>query len=133
MGSTGEVYAVDINPEAISYINQRAQKEGVQNVKTILSKPDDALLPPQSVDAVLLLKNYHEVSQPITLMRNLRASLKPDAKIGVIDRNGNGEDHGVNRSVVIQEMSEAGYQLVQKEDFVKPDHMDYFLVFTARK
>jgi len=133
VGPTGEVYAVDINPDAISYINQRTQKEGVQNVKTILSKPDDALLPPQSIDAVLLLKTYHEVAQPITLMRNLRASLKPDARVGIIDRNGNGEDHGVNRSVVIQEMSEAGYQLMQREDFVKPDRMDYFLVFTAKK
>lgn len=133
VGGTGEVYAVDINPEAITYIHQRAQKEGEHNVKTILSKPDDALLPPQSVDAVLLLKTYHEVEHPITLMRNLRTALKSDARIGIIDRNGNGEDHGVNRSVVIHEMSQAGYQVVQQEDFVKADHMDYFLVFTVKK
>jgi len=133
VGDTGEVYAVDINPEAITYINRRAQKEGAHKVKTILSKPDDALLPPQSVDSVLLLKTYHEVAHPIVLMRNLRTSLTPDARIGIIDRNGNGVDHGVDSKVVIQEMSEAGYELVQNEDFVKADQMDYFLVFRVKK
>ena len=37
----GTVYAVDISPEAIHYIDQRTKKERLQNVKTILSKPDD--------------------------------------------------------------------------------------------
>ena len=133
VGDSGEVYAVDINPEAITYIDRRAQKEGFHNVKTILSKPDDALLPPQSVNSVLLLKTYHEVAHPIVLMRNLRTSLAPDARVGIIDRNGNGVDHGVDSKVVIQEMSEAGYELVETEDFVKTDQMDYFLVFRAKK
>jgi SAM-dependent methyltransferase len=126
----GTVYAVDINPEAIQHISERAQKEQLENVKTILSKPDDPMLPANSVDAVLLLKTYHEVAHPITLLRNLRPALRPGAKIGVIDRNGNGEDHGIGRDVVIREAKEAGYKLVDKYDFVKPDKMDYFLVFT---
>ena len=45
---------------------------------------------------------YHEVAQPITLLRNLRRSLASGARIGVIDRNGNGENHGVVRKVVIR-------------------------------
>jgi SAM-dependent methyltransferase len=132
VGDTGLVYAVDINPEAIRFINDRAKKEALHNVKTILSKPDDPLLPAHAVDAVLLLKAYHEVARPVTLLTNLRASLKPDAKVGIIDRNGNGEDHGVNRSVVIREVSQAGYQLVDQEDFVKADGVDYFLVFSPK-
>src|ERR1043166_21451 len=44
IAETGSVYAVDINPEAIRYINQRAEKEDLHNVKTVLSKPDDPLL-----------------------------------------------------------------------------------------
>jgi ubiquinone/menaquinone biosynthesis C-methylase UbiE len=131
VGAGGVVYAVDINPEAIRHIGERAHKEQLQNVKTILSKPDDPLLPARSVDAVLLLKTYHEVAQPVELLRNLRAALRPGAKVGVIDRNGNGEDHGVGREVVIREAKEAGYKLIEKYDFVKGDKMDYFLVFTA--
>ncbi len=131
--ASGLVYAVDINPEAIRYIGKRAQKEQLQNVKTILSTPDNPQLPADSVDAVLLLKTYHEVAQPVVLLRNLRAALRPGAKVGVIDRNGNGEDHGVGRDVVIREAKEAGYKLVDQYDFVKGDKMDYFLVFTKEQ
>jgi ubiquinone/menaquinone biosynthesis C-methylase UbiE len=130
VGRAGMVYAVDINPEAIRYIDERAQKEQLRNLKTILSKADNPLLPENSVDAVLLLKTYHEVAQPVALLQNLHAALRPGAKVGVIDRNGNGEDHGVGREVVIREAKAAGYKLAEQYDFVKGDKMDYFLVFT---
>lgn len=128
----GKVYAVDINPEAIRYIDRRVRSESVSNVKTILSHSDDPLLPQNSVDAVLLLKTYHEVADPILLLQRLSPALRPGAKVGIIDRNGNGEDHGVNRQVVVKEAEQAGYRLLQAYDFVKPDGMDYFLVFTLR-
>lgn len=130
VGDAGTVYAVDINPDAIRYIESRIRKENLHNVKPVLGKPDDPLLP-SKVDAVLLLKTYHEVAQPITLLRNLRSSLAHEARVGVIDRNGNGENHGVAREVVIREASEAGYRLLEQDDFVK-DGMDYFLVFGAK-
>jgi SAM-dependent methyltransferase len=129
---SGVVYAVDINPEAIRYIDQRIQKEGLHNVKTILSKSDNPQLPAEQIDSVLLLKTYHEVDKPIVLLQNLRASLRPGAKVGIIDRNGNGENHGLAPELVIKEASEAGYALQSKYDFVKGDGMDYFLVFTAK-
>jgi len=127
----GTVYAVDINPEAVRHISERAVKEKLPNVKTILSKPDDPLLTRDSVDAVLLLKTYHEVAHPVQLLRNLRPALRKGAKVGIIDRNGNGENHGVGSDVVIREAKEAGYKLTEQYDFVKGDNMDYFLVFTA--
>jgi cyclopropane fatty-acyl-phospholipid synthase-like methyltransferase len=129
---TGTVYAVDINPEAIRYIDQRAKKEQLQNIKTVLSKPDDPQVPVDSIDAVLLLKTYHEVAHPVVLLKNLRSSLKPGAKIGIIDRNGNGENHGVSKAVVIREAAQAGYELRDTQDFVKADGMDYFLIFAAK-
>lgn len=128
---SGRVYAVDINPEAIKYIADRSRKEKLENIETILSKPDDPMLPANSIDAVLLLKTYHEVAKPVALLRNLRAALRPGAKVGVIDRNGNGENHGVGKDVVIHEAGEAGYKLAGQYDFVK-DGMDYFLVFELK-
>lgn len=130
VGEVGTVYAVDINPDAIRYIESRVRKENLHNVKPILGKPDDPLLPSR-VDAVLLLKTYHEVAQPVTLLHSLRSSLAAGARVGVIDRNGNGENHGVAREVVIREADEAGYRLLEQYDFVK-DGMDYFLVFSAK-
>jgi ubiquinone/menaquinone biosynthesis C-methylase UbiE len=129
---TGAVYAVDINPESIRYVDDRARKEQLRNVRTVLGKADNPLLPANSVDAVLLLKTYHEVAEPVALLRNVRASLRPGAKVGIIDRNGNGENHGVNRDIVVHEADEAGYRLLKQYDFVKGDKMDYFLVFIAK-
>ncbi len=133
VGDRGVVYAVDINPESIRYVDNRCRKEKLHNVKTILDKDDDPVLPADTVDSVLLLKTYHEVAEPVALLRKLRAALRPGAKVGIIDRNGNGEDHGVNRDVVLHEASEAGYRLLEQYDFVKGDKMDYFLVFTPQQ
>ena len=131
VGESGRVFAVDINPEAVHFVEERAQKEGLHNVNAIQGHGDDSLLPAGQVDAVLLLKTYHEIAKPITLLKNLKASLRPGAKVGVIDRNGNGENHGVQRKVVIEEAAEAGYDLNASYDFVKDD-MDYFLVFVPK-
>ena len=127
--SIGSVYAVDINPAAIRYIRQRVRREAISNLRPILSTPADPRLPAASIDAALLLKTYHEVAEPIALLRNLHKALRPGARLGVIDRNGNGEDHGVDRDTVVREAGQAGYKLIGEYDFVKGDGQDYFLVF----
>ena len=129
----GIVYAVDINPEAVHHVADRAQREHLRNVKVVLGTPDDPQLPANSIDAVLLLKTYHEVANPIVLLRNLRTSLRPNARVGVIDRSGNGEDHGIQKKVVLREAEQAGYRLLEEhDDLVRADKMDYFLVFAAK-
>jgi SAM-dependent methyltransferase len=130
---SGTVYAEDINPEAITYIRQRAARENLPNIHVIQGTPDNPKLMPTSIDAVLMLKVYHEVANPLELLRNLRPALRPDARIGVIDRNGTGTDHGLNASVVIHEMDEAGFRLSGRYDFTKADGQDYFLIFTQRR
>jgi ubiquinone/menaquinone biosynthesis C-methylase UbiE len=128
----GIVYAEDINPKAIQYIDQRAKKEGLNDIRTVLGTPDDAKLPVHAVNAVLLLKVYHEIARPIPFMQHLRDALAPGARVAIIDRNGNGTDHGLNRDVVEQEMAEAGYKKVALYDFTKADGQDYFLIFQAK-
>jgi predicted methyltransferase len=128
----GAVYAEDINPEAIKYIKDRAAKEKLSNIQTVLGTPDDPKLPPASLDAVLMLKVYHEIAHPAVLLAALKPALKPGARIGIIDRNGNGADHGLDRAVVEKEMAHAGFHLEAKYDFTKADGQDYFLIFTAR-
>ncbi len=127
--ASGRVYAVDINSEAVAYIKNRASKEQLPNIETVLGKPDNPMLPGK-VDAVLMLKTYHEVANPVALMRALRNDLAAGARVGIIDRNGNGTNHGVSKDVVIREVEEAGFKLSGQYDFVK-DGMDYFLVFSA--
>lgn len=129
VGPTGAVLAEDINPAAIEYIGKRVQKEDLANVRTVLGGPDDPRLPSGSVDAVLMLKVYHEIAHPLEFLKALKPALRAGAKVGIIDRNGNGANHGLNHDVVVKEMSEAGFKLVGTYDFTKADKEDYFLIF----
>ena len=132
VGSAGTVYAEDINPHYLQSIQERAAKGGLANIRPVLGTVDDPRLPPNSVDAVLLLKVYHEIAQPIEVMRRVRASLRPEGRVGIIDRNGSGSDHGLDRAVLEREMRQAGFREVEHYDFTKADGQDYFLVFVAR-
>jgi ubiquinone/menaquinone biosynthesis C-methylase UbiE len=128
----GIVYAVEINPEYVRHLKRRAQREKLSNIRTLLGKPNDPMLPAASVDVAFLLKTYHEIAQPIAFLRRLRPALRPGARLGIIDKNGKGDDHGVNADVVIKEAAQAGFTLVSQHDFVKGDGIDYFLIFAPR-
>jgi predicted methyltransferase len=132
VGPTGSVYAEDINPQAIDYITERASREKLDNVRPIFGSVDDPKLPENSVDIVLILKTYHEFAHPLPLMEKLKLSLRPGAKVGIIDRNGNGTNHGIMPETVESEMARAGFKRVGKYDFTKSDGQDYFLIFVAK-
>jgi ubiquinone/menaquinone biosynthesis C-methylase UbiE len=129
VGANGRVIAEDINPKAIPYIQQRAQREHLANIVPLLGTPDDPKLAPNSLDAALMLKVYHEIAHPPLVLANLRAALKPGARFGIIDRNGNGADHGLKESIVRAEVEHAGFRQIARYDFTKADGQDYFLIF----
>ena len=68
----------------IEAITRRVEKIGLKNVTTVLGTPTDARLP-KPVDAVLIVDAYHEMEQPIVLLRNVAKSLKPNGRIGIVD------------------------------------------------
>jgi cyclopropane fatty-acyl-phospholipid synthase-like methyltransferase len=133
VGAAGRVFAVEINQDYINHINDRAKRENFTNIQTVLGTEDDPKLATNSVDAVLILKTYHEIGQPVKVLRNIRKSLKKDALVGIIDKNGKGDDHGIDKEKVVEEAKRAGFVLKEEFDFTKPDGMDYFLVFRATK
>lgn len=129
VGSSGSVWAVDISKESVDHIARRAVDEGIPQLKALLGDPDDPRLASSSVDAVLILKTYHEFEKPVTIMHRLRSAMRPGGLVGVIDKNGKGDDHGVPPETVIDECRRAGFELVAQHDFVQGDGVDYFLVF----
>jgi predicted methyltransferase len=128
----GRVIAEEINPKAIASIQQRAKHEHLGNIETLLGTPDDPKLAPNSLDAALMLKVYHEIAHPPLVLASLRAALKPGARFGIIDRHGNGADHGLNEPIVRAEVEAAGFRQVGRYDFTKADGQDYFLIFEKR-
>jgi ubiquinone/menaquinone biosynthesis C-methylase UbiE len=84
VGQSGRVYAEDIQPLMIEAIKRRVQRENLTNVRTVLGTPKDSRLPP-GLDAVLIVQAYHEMEDPVTLLKNAAESLKPQGRIGVVD------------------------------------------------
>ena len=132
VGPAGRVYAEDINAHYIDAIRDRAEREHLTNIIPVLGTEGDPKLPASSVDAVLMLKVYHEIASPTTLLSSLRSSMKAGARFGIIDRNGNGADHGLDENVVREEVEKAGFKQVGRYDFTKADGQDYFLIFQKR-
>jgi len=128
----GHVIAEDINPKAIEAIRQRAQREKLGNIEEVLGTPDDPKLAPDSIDAALMLKVYHEIAHPQTVLANLHAAMRPGARFGIIDRNGNGADHGLDEKILRAEVERAGFKQVARYDFTKADGQDYFLIFEKK-
>jgi ubiquinone/menaquinone biosynthesis C-methylase UbiE len=129
---SGQVLAEDINPKYLEFIRQRAQLEHLNNIQEVLGTPDDPHLVPNCLDAALMLKVYHEIANPQILLAHLRLAMKPHARFGIIDRNGNGADHGLNEPVVRKEVERAGFKQVARYDFTKADGQDYFLIFEKK-
>jgi ubiquinone/menaquinone biosynthesis C-methylase UbiE len=128
---TGVVYAEDIQPQMIESINRRVQLERLTNVTTVLGTAKDPRLP-HGLDAVLIVDAYHELEDPVALLRNVAVSLKPQGRIGVVDFASGGGGPGpepdarVNPESVIQAAATAGLQLSAREA-VPP--FQYLLVF----
>jgi hypothetical protein len=72
------------------------------------------------------------VAQPIRLLMRTREAMRAGGLLGIIDRNDEPDDHGIEKATVIEEARRAGFVLVGEHDFVKPDNVDYFLAFRAK-
>jgi ubiquinone/menaquinone biosynthesis C-methylase UbiE len=79
----GTVYAVDIEPDMVRYLGERAKREGLKNLKPIAGSAEDARLPAK-VDLILLVDVYHHIEQRERYFRKLAASLKPGGRLAVI-------------------------------------------------
>src|SRR3712207_2412620 len=94
VGPTGRVYAEDIVPKYVDDLSARVQRAGLGNVTVLLGDTDNPRLPPNAIDVALLVHMYHEVEQPFALLHNLYPSLKPGARIAVIDADRPTSQHG---------------------------------------
>jgi predicted methyltransferase len=132
VGPNGKVYAEDVQPEMIEAIERRVKREGLKNVITLLGTQTDSKLPAGSLDAVLIVDAYHEMEQPVTLLRNIAKSLKPAGTIGIVNYKKDGGGPGpameerVDPEKVIRDARAAGLELRKRENFLR---YQYLLTF----
>jgi SAM-dependent methyltransferase len=85
VGPTGRVLANDVQPQMLNILSQRLRNAKITNVTLIEGTLDDPKLPPASVDMAMMVDVYHELSQPQTMLRHLRESLKPGGRLVLLE------------------------------------------------
>lgn len=135
VGANGTVYAEDIQRQMLEATSRRAAREGLTNVRTVLGTADDPRLPKGALDAVLIVDTYHELEDPVAMLRNIAAALKPQGRVGVVDfkKDGLGPgpdlDERVDPELIIRDAEEAGLVLLRRETFLT---YQFMLVFGRR-
>ncbi len=130
VGPNGRVYAEDIQPQMIKAIDRRIQRDGLtKNVSVIQGTPTDPGLPVDALDAVLIVDAYHELEDPVALLRNVRPSLKPSGVVAIVnfktDGGGPGPsmDERVDPEKVVADARAAGLELKKRENFLRYQYM----------
>jgi predicted methyltransferase len=126
----GRIYAVDVEPDMVRFLGERAKREKLPNLVAVAGKPDNPRLP-QKVDLILLVDVYHHIEDRERYFRALRASLRPGGRIAIIDftldsPQGPPRAARVAPEKVKAEMMAAGHALAAEHRFLP---YQYFLVF----
>ncbi len=135
-GERGRVYAVDINPDMIRYMNRRARDLKLQNLFTILVDADDPLLPDGSMDRIFLCDTWHHIENQSEYLGRMRKILKPGGQIIMIDFQKKELPVGppvgmkIAREDLLKQMDANGFQVAREHTFLP---YQYFLVFTAKQ
>jgi SAM-dependent methyltransferase len=135
VGPNGKVYAEDIQRLMLEATRRRIAREGLRNVEPVLGTESDPRLPAGKIDAVLVVDTYHEINDPVPLLRNLARSLKPQGRVGVVDfkRDGWGPgppiDERVDPDLIVRDAEAAGLKLARRETFLP---YQFFLIFVRK-
>jgi len=135
VGPNGVVYAEDVQQPMVDAVGRRVARESLRNVRTILGTYTDPQLPDAELDAALLVDLYSQLREPVVVLRNVRRSLRPGGRIGIIDFKPGGfgpgpDDNRVAPQTVIDDATKAGLRLVRHETFLR---YQYLLVFTPAR
>jgi arsenite methyltransferase len=131
----GKVYAVDVAADILAYLQDRADRESIHNIVTIVSRPDDPLLPANSLDLAFFCDTTHHIDNRVDFYRKLFPALKLHGRMAIIDyppdspHSPHKPEQMVPRSQVISEAEQAGFKFVKDFQFL-PYH--YFLLFEKK-
>jgi FkbM family methyltransferase len=133
MVGTGKVFAVDVEPEMIAYLNQRIKQEKLIRIVPVLSTEQKVSLPENTIDMMLLVDVYHEFSFPYEMALSMRAALKPGGKLVLVEFRA--EDltvpiktiHKMSEVQAIKEFKAAGFAFDKNIDNLPWQHCMVFI------
>jgi len=122
VGENGKVYGEDIDAAALRHLEGRCERWGLANVEAILGTVDDPKLPVGELDFIFIISAYHHFDDPVALLGNARASLKPNGMLAIAEwlRSTSPED-------MEAQMSAAGYRLDRTETFLEENGLHIYV------
>ena len=135
VGDKGKVYAVDINPDMIVYMNRRIRDMKLKNIETILAVPDDLLLMDASIDRFIVCDTWHHIANQVLYLGLMKKMLKPGGQAIMIEFHqkelpvGPPVEMKIAREDLVRQMEANGFKLAKEHTFLP---YQYFLVFTLK-
>lgn len=124
VGPNGRVFAVDISDRSLDQLARLVESEGLENVEVIRGEIDDPGLPEGSLDAVLMVDAYHEMTEYEAMLARVYGALKPDGRLVILDlvppdssaaRDRQTASHRVGISLVEREVRAAGFEVLERD------------------
>jgi len=118
VGAAGAVYANDISRRALDHLQSNARRERLDNVHIVEGDTDDPRFPRRDLELVVIVHAFHDFSQPVDWLRNVKQYLRPGATLAIIDRDpGQGaEGHFWPRERILRYAADAGFEPVKVVD-----------------
>ncbi|MCP3916459.1 MAG: class I SAM-dependent methyltransferase [bacterium] len=132
VGESGKVLGVDIQPEMLRMLAERAREIGVENVRPVLGTPADPRLPESSCDLVFLADVYHEIDHPVSVLEHVRAALKKDGRLALLEFRLEDPDspieklHRMSKAQILNELAPNGLRVVREVDTLPMQHLMFF-------
>ncbi len=129
VGPTGRIYGVDLQPGMLAKLQENAKAAGLANIVPVLGEPADPKLAAGSVDMVLMVDVYHEISQPQAMIRKLREALKPDGRLMLLEYRAEdpkvpiNPDHKMTVGQVKAEIEPEGFRLLPPIETLPWQHL----------
>ena len=128
----GEVIGVDIQPEMLRMLRERARVTRVKNIDLVLGTLSDPKLPTGKVDLVFCVDAYHEFSHPEKMLRAIRKSLSKNGRLALVEFRE--EDplvpikplHKMSKRQILKELVPNGFKLVGQFDGLPWQHVMFF-------
>jgi ubiquinone/menaquinone biosynthesis C-methylase UbiE len=123
VGAAGKVFATEIDAGKLKALRAEVKKRDLQNVIVVESGEAETNLPASCCDAIFLRRVYHHLTKPLEFDASLIRSLKPGGKLAIIDFPPHPvygavkgvpkdrEGHGIQQKILIDELTDAGFQL----------------------